>query len=865
MARGKINIRAKVKARKFQDHLERLQNKDSWSLAKSTCTVCRLSPVGAPFYKTENMCICSGCALEIFKRHAERAPLGNWSSRDFIESFSPEADLVRRMTVLFRYAEAEARLGRTGPENLASIRRRLVDHLGYMDGHPLDSDVRHLAHTACLTVGKPLLPLLATLPKEAAPWQFVANQVLTAGAIDPDDPGVKSLLSAAVQHKSPSVRVYAARAIGLHDAPWARQILEKLETDSNPLVREAVAKIRAGHRARAGKMPMPPKKTAAALSPIEAAIDQSYSFNVLKILYTAYLSHFMDDRQFGAEGGFSVDKLRKHHLVKALGKTFSTRKGFDLLYEQMPQGVKTILRTLVWEGESQEIAAFENLDPPVIREGLPRGRKPEVEHFNHAYLILPLFEEYDWRSSWQNRCRVFFNLPDTLRDALKNHLTPPPEYHLEGQETIEETAFFFSDEGRIFTRIEVIGAYIRQGNLKYSKTGNKLLKTPLRQMVETCGIQEFYPDVDRDLDFLRSRLAAEFLASGSKTDLDIETPEDLKAAFDGFFQGKAFKSFILADLLPHLKGRGYIWHSLQTILTDEEKAVRRSLKSILQALPESRWTPVDALLKHCNCRDVDLDVIDRSDAGQYVYIQPPQNHGHEQKIYVTRSFYRPVVIEPLLKGSLFFFAAFGLVDIAYDPPRNDRLQQSGKDYLSIYDGLRYVRLTPLGAFVAGKSDAYAMEKTLETAQVSLDENRLLIHLHGRDPIKEMALSQIAERVAEHCYKASFHSFLKDCNTESDIRQRKALFTRHIEAKPAGIWKDFLDDVEGKVDPLIPVKGMAVFRLKENQELISLAARDPELKKYILKAEDYHILIPRKDLNKVRKRLEAFGYLIQDLK
>jgi len=80
-----------------------------------------------------------------------------------------------------------------------------------------------------------------------------------------------------------------------------------------------------------------------------------------------------------------------------------------------------------------------------------------------------------------------------------------------------------------------------------------------------------------------------------------------------------------------------------------------------------------------------------------------------------------------------------------------------------------------------------------------------------------------------------------------------------------IWDDFLNDILNKIDPLIPEPTLSVFRLKEHLELIELMARDEILQKCVLKAEGYHVLIPVQNLNKVKKRLEAFGYFIDQFK
>ncbi|MCP4347179.1 MAG: hypothetical protein GY795_16835 [Desulfobacterales bacterium] len=76
--------------------------------------------------------------------------------------------------------------------------------------------------------------------------------------------------------------------------------------------------------------------------------------------------------------------------------------------------------------------------------------------------------------------------------------------------------------------------------------------------------------------------------------------------------------------------------------------------------------------------------------------------------------------------------------------------------------------------------------------------------------------------------------------------------------------DFLDEVSGKIEPLVPEKRMNVYKLKQNRELVSLFAKDAVLKEYVMKAENYHIVVDSKHVNKVKKRLEEFGYFIDEM-
>jgi hypothetical protein len=224
-----------------------------------------------------------------------------------------------------------------------------------------------------------------------------------------------------------------------------------------------------------------------------------------------------------------------------------------------------------------------------------------------------------------------------------------------------------------------------------------------------------------------------------------------------------------------------------------------------------------------------------------------------------------VIIHPFVKGFMFLLAGFGILDIAYNYPKNERVQIVSAPYLSEFDGLQYVRLTPLGAYVVGLKEEYDVVIKQETANLVLDEKRLLIHMEGTDRLKAMILEKISTRVSENCYKLSYPSFLKECSSRKDILDKIKLFREHVAEKPPRIWENFLDEVINKIDPLISDPSMMVFRLKENPELISMMAQDDVLRKYILKAEKYHILIPKKNLGQVKKRMEEFGYFMDHFK
>ena len=288
---------------------------------------------------------------------------------------------------------------------------------------------------------------------------------------------------------------------------------------------------------------------------------------------------------------------------------------------------------------------------------------------------------------------------------------------------------------------------------------------------------------------------------------------------------------------------------------------------LLKALPSSHWIAVENLEKYCLYREVDLEVTSRTSYGSDLYFNmkvDSRYRNYYERTYARGSYYNEAVTKPFLKTMLFMFAAFGIVDVAYDLPANKALQEREADYLSPFDGLRYVRITPLGEYVLGLKKTYSISIEEPTATILLDDKRLIMTIDGHDPLKTMVLEKLAEKISETCYKVNYQSFLKECATQQDIKQKIALFQEQIAAKPPQIWQEFLDDVLAKINPLTKKSSLAVYKLQPNKELIALMARDEMLKQYILKAEDYHVVIETKHLGKVKKRLEEFGYFIDNI-
>ncbi|MBF0507959.1 MAG: hypothetical protein HQK57_03420 [Deltaproteobacteria bacterium] len=419
---------------------------------------------------------------------------------------------------------------------------------------------------------------------------------------------------------------------------------------------------------------------------------------------------------------------------------------------------------------------------------------------------------------------------------------------------IDDAIFIFADNGRIMTQLKAFCNYFRQGKVRQSKSTALPLDSSIRQMTLNCAIKEFYDE--KPLDSLRTRMIVSFLQSSQLDDFD-DPALQLKRLVTTFITNWETNGFVGRQLLSHLR-----WVSQESDNHQPRRKVAPALVKIIRDLPLGQWVSMEDLISYTRDASIFSDLIPLD--GQ-AYISKGTANLSGQRVYekciVSETNYHDLVPAPFLKGVGFLLAGLGLLDLAYDLPENKLVQHKDKDYLSVFDGLKYLRLTDLGGYLFGVSEKYQVSQRVEDVPAVLAEDRLVITYEGKDQTLEEILTRIGHRVTEYDYKVDHNSFLRSCSSVEDVVKLTAIFQRRLAARPPLIWQQFLDSLINKTDALEARSSMLVFRIKADQELPVLMANDQILKKYVLKAENNHVIINSDDLPKVETRLKKFGYLI----
>ena len=611
------------------------------------------------------------------------------------------------------------------------------------------------------------------------------------------------------------------------------------------------------------------------LSPLEEAVAACYSTAELKSIYKFYLNRLFPEFCLLVSGKLPVAKLNKRQLVWMLAQVFSQKEMIESLLSFLPQGVIQVLTRLTWHKGRHSVQSFtEPLDPPflVTDTGVRFGNPASFMSCTPDYVIVPIDrDQYYTYSSYYNKRELMLYLPDPIRNILKTYLPAPEGYYLDGLSIIEKTDFIYENTDQILNDIRLLCSYIAHGNLKYSKNGAKLLKTSAKEIIAYCHLCEFYAEKNTELEYLHTTLLVDFLRNQPVSEMS-DPSKFLRKIFRLFFLkfDPINAAYRLNSLLFHVKGLynlQYGYHEQSQ--RKNEQTVRASLYNLLRELSPGLWYSIDRLIDYCNYRDIDLNIVDSSFASGLLSVDiktdSKDKYSYYQTVRISDSIYSKTIVYPFFQGFMFLMAAFGMVDIAYNLPRNEQFQRKDVPYLSVFDGLRYIRLTPLGAYIVGLTETSITAVEKENAHFLLDDKRLWIHLDGKDRIKDMILGQFSEKISDSSYKVTYDSFLKGCNTSEDIENRISLFKNKVAANPSQVWENFFNEIRDKIDPLTLKPDLLVLQLKNQPELIALMARDEVLQPYILKAEGYHVLIASQHLNKVKKRLESFGYFSHQIR
>ncbi len=595
---------------------------------------------------------------------------------------------------------------------------------------------------------------------------------------------------------------------------------------------------------------------------VQAIIGRYYSLAELERGIGKYVKQFMKThRELCEEEGvrhtfidLGKKKLNKTKMEMLCAIPFASNKLFQAFRDTLPPEVGVVLDELVWierltndEIEKEFEVTIYDTETFVYAN----GRK------NYNYKLKPEFHFFKWRGSTyyyspNQKPDFTLYLPAEMREILSDYYEKPEEAHFNPVDP-KPTEHTYSGEQDILLELPRVIAYAGQGQIKTTSKG-KVQASTVGKMQRKLNLREFYADAeDKQLRTMRTTLLAGLVTTLKKPTVSVDTVEQLKDLMKDNYRN--FYSS-LHGIITYLKGTGYI----DSYYVNEK--VEAGIFYMLKDLPKYEWVSMKNVFFYIKYNFIDVKLLRESTVSSklhYTYKVEGEYRSYMDKRYITKSQYYTTFINPFIKGTCFLFAAYGLLEIAYDTPDVSELGETAK---SPYDELKYIRLTKLGAFILGIEARYEAPAAINKSTIRLSENSLTVIAEESDTTAPVVLEPYTERVSPNRFRTDAGIFLKAVGNQKQLDDKINLFKQSVKVDIPENWEQFFQELKRKIDPLKLVRNNKIFQIPEDdRELLQLIAKDAYLQKICLKAEGYHVIISNKNLPKFKKRLQEFGYLL----
>ncbi|WP_200215443.1 hypothetical protein [Micromonospora coerulea] len=296
------------------------------------------------------------------------------------------------------------------------------------------------------------------------------------------------------------------------------------------------------------------------------------------------------------------------------------------------------------------------------------------------------------------------------------------------------------------------------------------------------------------------------------------------------------------------------------------KTRRKAVATALAGCPRDEWVAIDDLFATMRRTRETSPTVARSERALWkLYLVDPQ--------YGSLG-YSGFADWPILEGRytlavLFEYAAtLGLIDIDYTDPvgaRTDYHDNWGADdldYLSRYDGLRAIRLNPLGAYSLGLTGNYQPPASTAVPERTLKVLPTLDIVAVGDPTAadRLVLDAHAEHTSDRIWTVRADTLLAAVETGRPLGQFVTfLADRATHDLPAAMTV-LVDDVTTRA---ARVRDRGLVRLVECADvpLATLIARDPKLRTLCTLVGDRHLAVPVEHDKQFRRTLRALGHTI----
>ena len=290
---------------------------------------------------------------------------------------------------------------------------------------------------------------------------------------------------------------------------------------------------------------------------------------------------------------------------------------------------------------------------------------------------------------------------------------------------------------------------------------------------------------------------------------------------------------------------------------------KAAVAAALATCPAGRWIALADFFRHVR---INHDFVVEAGSYSHLYVGYSSEGGWldysgvDTWTIVHGAYIRVILLE--------YAATLGLIDVAAmapdEAPMDVKMYSDlGDTLFSRYQGLLYLRINPLGAYILGQSERYEAPapRVLEpTLRVLPNLDVVVARRAELQPNDRAILERFTTRASDDVYRLSRHSLLEAAEQGMDPPAvQEFLASRAGPELPATVGR-LLQDV-GRSVAALPEAGPALLVRCAEPRVTQLLSHDNTLGKLCLAAGEHHVVVPAANLAAFRRGLKRLGYVL----
>ena len=569
-----------------------------------------------------------------------------------------------------------------------------------------------------------------------------------------------------------------------------------------------------------------------------------------KVVHSCYIRSLKQFISFADQEIMSSVKTHHDHVEIVLNILLN-KKILDDIYAKLIKDttVKAIYNYLIWV--NNKLSTNTAIDEYGFNSD--NIKMKEDNSYHNKYNLSGDYEFIDrWIvSTWQGMSD-FLELDEDILELLKLIFPKPDDYELQSVAKLNDTQYSYNNEEGVLQFINIAEEMLRNNLVEFGKTNEKPLLKTLNILKSTSGIMEFYKEKKIDniaTDMLTRSFYYYFLKNKQFKSDGLSTLKDfITLQFDN-----QLDFFISRIFFSHLKKVRYdYYYSSQNDLLETAKLIVNNLIPL-------NWVDIKNIRNFCLYRKLNLNIESNHKAKEY-YME-----GEDERIGCD-FYYQELYYEPALKALLFYLGALGVLELKYDDsisPYGSDLAAKGKNNISTWDGLKYVRLTNLGLYLLGVNKTYEVKKIEQkVSTVKFDEYKPIITVDNTDTLMLAKIDSFVDKYEENRYILSYSKIFKDCKNKKSLELKIDAFYKIFDKKLPKVFDHFFNEIKENSNMLKRDLKLITIELKNNKKLLNLFMTNKKLQEITTKASGYRVLVLKDDLPKLTKIVKDNGFFIE---